>query len=412
MPEQSILDPISFTLEVLTPLHIGMGDKLGRMSMVTDGKQLHIVDEDRLLQQVGQDTRRQSEFIRCAENSGRLDIFLKDYGIRVEDVSLYSEPIVGELPGNEVLPFIKAAGSRPHPYIPGSSLKGAVRGAFLRAALQSEPALLAQAQDKVREHIRRHGDAKRADDDIERLFFGQDQHHEWLRALHFRDTRNAPLDALAVMQVQTFSVGRTKELQPKNYSLHPEVLMPRKGIKGEAVIQTYLLGNTTRDVLNVQRARKWIPNFIQKCNEAAKGWIDHEIAFYTQYPLPELLQWYQERQIELNALLQDPAATACFLWIGWGSGYESQAIGNLFDDPLRSELRKEYVMGKVVHKGCNQRVSLAKKPEGNKRWRCKQCQMNISDGELILVLPFTKSRKLARTANGLYPLGWLKLHLT
>lgn len=412
MSEKSILDPIHFTIEVLTPLHIGMGDKLSWMSMVFDGKQLHIVDEDRLLQQVGQDSRRQSEFIRCAENGQRLEIFLENYGIRVEDISLYSEPVVGESPKNEVLPFIKTSGRPPYPYIPGSSLKGAVRGAFLRAALQTNPDLLAQAKSKVREHIRRHGDAKKADDDIERIFFGQDQHHEWLRALHFRDTRNVPLDVLAVMQVQTFSVGRTKELQPKSYSLHPEVLMPCKGIKGEAVIQTYLLGNTVRDVLNVQQARQWIPGFIQKCNEAAKGWIDHEIAFYTQYWCPELLQWYRDRQIELNALLQNHAATTCFLWMGWGSGYESQAVGNLFEDSLCADLRMEYVMGKIVHRQCNQRVTRAKKPQDNKRWYCKQCQTQISDNDITLVWPFAKSRKLARTANGLCPLGWLKLHLT
>lgn len=412
MFEQSILDPVPFTIEVLTPLHIGVGDKLGWMSMVTGGgKRLHIVDEDRLLRQIGQDIKRQSEFIRCAENGERLDDFLKHDGIRIEDISLYSVPIVGESPKNEVLPFIKIAGVPPRSYIPGSSLKGAMRGAFLRAALQADPGLLAQAQTGVREHVRRQGDAKRADDDIERVFFGQDQHHEWLRALHFRDTHALNPDALAVMQVQTFSVGRANALRPKNYSLHPEVLMPRKGIKGEAIIQTYLLGKAARDVLDVQQARQWISRFIQKCNEAAKCWIDHEVDFYKQYPVADLLEWYKKIQIELDALLQNPAATTCFLWMGWGSGYESQAIGNLFDDPLRSDLRKEYVMGKIVHKKCNQRVSRAKKPQGNKRWYCKQCQATVSDNEVVLVWPFAKSRKLAHTANGLRPLGWLKLRL-
>jgi CRISPR-associated protein Csm5 len=398
------------TIDVLSPLHIGVGEQLSWMALVAEDHNLYVVDEKRLLARVGRNPKDISHFMDYVEEpNGRIDRYLKDRRIPIREVAAYSVPVVGRLPGRGgISSCIKQPGPLPRPYIPGSSLKGAVRTALLQAALLQDKSFLNEASQAVRQQLAK-GQAKYADDQLERMFFGRDQHHDWMRALRFADTDAVGTDRLAVVEVQTLSVHGAM-LQPKRFTIHPEALMPnRYQLRGSVMINTCLVTpGPAESALDVGQANQWATQFVKKCNEAAAWLIQREITFYGECNAGDLRAWYKD----LNAHLKTLSGGACLLWLGWGSGYDSQAVGNFFDKPLQETLRLEYDLGKIVHKGCGGRVGRASKPRGKNRWSCKKCRANlIHDDDVQLVWPFAKSRKVAVTLEGKRPLGWIKLRI-
>jgi CRISPR-associated protein Csm5 len=192
-------------IEALSPVHVGTGERLGRKSFVSEGERVHVVDEHKLLAAVMASPHLQETFVRFCEERGT---WLRDYLIRhaihVGEVAAYTAPLMGERP-REVLPFIKMAGTPPQPYLPGSSLKGALRSALLRSALLDDEKLRAVAAARVREDMQARRKPKFPGLAVEREFFGPDQQHDLMRVLQIADSRPLPASRLRVAEVQTLS---------------------------------------------------------------------------------------------------------------------------------------------------------------------------------------------------------------
>ncbi|MBN1877860.1 MAG: type III-A CRISPR-associated RAMP protein Csm5 [Anaerolineae bacterium] len=392
-------------VEIVSPLHIGNGERLGWTSMIASGSDLYVIDERKLFSVVNENANAAAAFVAYMETSQpRISDYLTRYQIAFDRVSAYTVTLSGATPNREVLPFIKS--TEFFPYVPGSSLKGAMRTAFLQTVLQNHKfQRLVQADVLVRS---KKGQAKYADDDMEQRFFGPEPHRDWMRVLQIADTDAINSNALNVVEVQTLSVSGIG-LRPKSFSIYPEVLLPGRTLRTSVTLNMYLLlDKTVGTVLNVNRAKVWTSQFVERCNRAAKEMIEGEIAFYQRYHETQLQHWYQH----LAADLQDFSDRECLLWMGWGSGYESQGTLRFFDTGTQEQLRLNYELGKIVHQVCGMRVRHARRPKGSMRWYCRECGEEVDDRDVKLVAPFPKSRKVALTeTDHRTPLGWIKLRI-
>ena len=127
-----------YRFRVLSPLHIGSGEIfLPAIDFVSLEKQIFVLDQVSLFKEMS--ARGISfSFIREFSNRGRkfeLGVFLKRYGLFHVDflkrVSRYRLEVSGS--PREIHAFIKSMG---RPYIPGSSVKGAIRVGMLYQILK------------------------------------------------------------------------------------------------------------------------------------------------------------------------------------------------------------------------------------------------------------------------------------
>jgi len=132
---------VIFALTPLTPLHIGAGEALEAYEYVAIDSRLYSFSPERVLGKLSQSERE--EFVNLlGTNLGELHRFLRgrkelvaaqaNYTIPITDEAqrLYAERLHNPRSDLTIYPFIKTGYK---PFIPGSSLKGAIRTAILYA---------------------------------------------------------------------------------------------------------------------------------------------------------------------------------------------------------------------------------------------------------------------------------------
>ncbi len=138
----------TLTLTPLSPLSIGAGDEHQRsplMEYVYEGGKVHYIDTERLNAHLLGDPSVMDAFVESVrrrtgqtkrENGRYLVQFLRDrLGVELRDVVAFSVPAIGRISGL-VRAIVK---NGRHPYIPGSSIKGAIRTAVLVSILLDNP---------------------------------------------------------------------------------------------------------------------------------------------------------------------------------------------------------------------------------------------------------------------------------
>jgi len=123
-------------VKVITPVHIGSGQSISPSGYFIDRERgnFNFLNMDSLFRDPGF-SRYREEFIRKAATARYIGEIIQDYNLLKKHI-LYSVPATVEArSGNpiEVKLFIKSAG---RPYIPGSSLKGAIVTALIYYALK------------------------------------------------------------------------------------------------------------------------------------------------------------------------------------------------------------------------------------------------------------------------------------
>lgn len=320
-------------IETLSPLHVGAGGAdLQRQTpdfMRVDG-QLVVIDPNKLVNVLGP---RQVDRL----TAGVPLLELLD-GLR-DDQKLALAAYTLQDPGGEVTtvrPHIKLPGARP--YLPGSSLKGALRTA-LAWALLSDGVVRARGRDLGRSRFR-------ADDRLDRALFGSDPNHDLLRALHVGDSEGAPWrDGLRLSQVAVYSIQHGRRLAPKGsrFRLHLEAIP--EGVT--------LIANARRDnfILQPEQARQlrfgprleYVLRLPYHANRMAEVLIRQERDFFHRYGPRALVAFYDRLGHTLAELDQD---RACLVQVGWGTGWTGKTVGSALAEALLDEIKARYRMGR------------------------------------------------------------------
>ncbi len=383
-------------ITVLSPLHVGTGERPGRKCRWFQNGRVWLVDEEALFQEVAVSPQLLDRFERFSlDQHQSLRDFLQEAHIEPDSVALYSVQNVGGRPGRYYFPHIQVPGHPPRPYVPGSSLKGALRSALLRSRLIEDSGMLQRAADRVRQQMRGcRPDPKKAAAALERAVFGKDQHHEWTRLIHVADTQPIALDDLWASDVRVLSLrGQEgnyrlveKELRGgRPLTLYPEVIRPLAVLHTRLTLQDELLSSRASGELRFPQRYGDIARLLEACNRTAREQLIQEVKFAAKTNWQMGQGFYSWMTDQLEKAMQ---SSACLLRLGWGAGYDDKTVTDLLDEDTFRQVLDRY--GLTVGRPGRKRNA----PPLAKRFA-------------------PKSRNVAVDHKGRWlPMGWVRLEIT
>jgi CRISPR-associated protein Csm5 len=311
------------TLKTASPVHIGSGDAVTALSYLLDGGKIYVLDSDKFFDALN-DAQRDA-YMRWLDaqltSQGRANPSVRDFinqHVRPQRLSDFVQRIKSYEVDLQADSHIAARGFRQHiqtpqhqPYIPGSTLKGAIRTALIESLLDNDDSYqwLRQHFEQLQVRNDERG-MKKALSDIWKsleatlLRGGENEaHSDFLRFIAISDTAPFSISALSVRLTRSEGTGHTtstwiETIQPDQtttltLTFYPNAPLDRLGL--DKLLRKYLDIDTLFKVLH----------------RRAKQWLEEEAKYRTNNkPLPRI--------VELQPLNQPDAP---LLRIGAGQGY-------------------------------------------------------------------------------------------
>jgi len=308
--------------EVLTPLHVGSGRKLieGFDFAVNSGTTYRLNEEAILADRWPDDPALQKKF------AGQP---LKDL-IEPADYKAHPEYFIYSLRGEpamrEIVECIRNVNGRP--YLPGSSLKGALRTALFRAASDSAKVVFKRADFGPAGGPR---EAKQAAHELEQEAFGQDPNHDILRALIVGDSQPAPTTALALQRIQM-----VPQLQ-----IDAEVIVRGTRLIAPLRVDTWLLKRREQGLDWSDRMRDIVNHVAQSAQYVARNRIAHEYEYHDKRGERQAASFYARLAEQVSG--QWPR-NKFLIQVGFATGWRAKTVlGGLQDtDPLLEEIVHDF----------------------------------------------------------------------
>ncbi|MEA3351690.1 MAG: type III-A CRISPR-associated RAMP protein Csm5 [Chloroflexota bacterium] len=310
-------------LDTLSPIHIGDGDELRHgFDFVTRGNITYRLDIDKVLE--AKEDEWQNTHGRYPLPGELLD---ENEYRRFARYALKGTPRSGKYDAR-VKSFIKDVFD--HPYIPGSSLKGALR-----------TALAWHGWDEVNPRLKRHAIGHRrswAGQKLERKFFGPDPQHDLLRALQVSDLvgLKKPGQGLILVNAQVL----TKEEAGSPIEL--EALRDEVTLKGTIKIDDTLFEDWAEPELHFQDRQHWLEELMPRVQAHSVARLEPLIEWFEQVGITRIAKFYR-RLADLNL-----GEMRAVLQLGWGGGWDSKTFGSHLkeDQQLFKKLLRDFRMQK------------------------------------------------------------------
>lgn len=319
-------------IEVISPLHInsGKGDLLFDIDYAIDKRGIWVIDIEKMLKAVDVNFWNQGNY------SVRISKLLK--GQKYPECTRYR---LFHPNGGRQISRIKEQLKDPFDrlYIPGSSLKGAIRTCLAWGMIVGgeEPI----TKNDFSRHYRFAGQR------IEAKLFGQTPNHDLLRALHAADSESIDIkNSLNLYIVSVYSISHqtgSLKLNSKGtrFRFHVEAVPPQTMFRTRLRLDEYLLQNDFK--LPFSSKRDWLIHFARHCNAFAEEFIKTEIDFYADYGLSTVMQFYEGLRQQLFTLDRE---REFLLQLGWGTGWLSKTIGMALSDELLDFVRSRFRLGR------------------------------------------------------------------
>jgi len=365
---------MKYKIITISPIHIGNGNEISPMEYVIDEK-FYRIDMDDLFKDRNfdvngfiEDTKLETFYLGYRYGS-----IAKKHNLYSLDISKDASSYIRRNNYNtRIREFIKTGGK---PYVPGSSIKGAIRTAIMWYSLKNDEQIyyeLVKYIEKIWNREERKPDRKWAASKIERMIFGKDPNHDLMRAFHVADTDGIHLKSLKIENIRIFSAKKVG-YGYKGFDSIVEALNKRTKAHTTIKIDDFLIKN--KEELKFKEIMiKYLHNFAKICNEYAKDLIEYEINFFRKYndgKLNQIIDFYESLYDELDS--------GILLRLSWGTGWHGMTVGRLLEEDVLERLRKIYNLGR---------------------------RRNMP----YFVKPFPKTRKIVfEDGMARYPLGWIKL---
>ena len=300
------------TVSVLTPLHIGNGrELLNEYDYAIRSGRTWRLNEGALLD--AQDV----EDVETAALLGRAPPaqLLQKRDFR-PDSRLFRYVLAGtprsQAAGAQLREQIKDAFYRP--YLPGSSLKGALRTAL---------AWNVWRQRKMQPDISQIGrGAKWAGQQLEQEIFGRDFKHSPLRALHVGDSAPANVDRLQILNVSVINSQGKSGAPVEMEAVAPDTLFHLTLKVDDALFSDWAVHNRLR--LKGRELLTKLPDAVQSHSLALAR---RELAWFKEIPSArQVASFYQQ---VVDARLD---SRSFLLSLGWGTGWASKTFGPLLQE--------------------------------------------------------------------------------
>lgn len=397
----------TFTVTFLSPVHIGTEERLDEHDFVYENGQLirfrvtpilEQMDDEQLSQFVENGLEAVMDWLRQTELWQRAKVYQSPV---TRQPNWRSEPI---------RPFI--ADPLLRPYLPGTEIKGAIRTAVAWWLLRQKN--LAALRQKLLQRLPQHQPSRRelvqAGQWLEQSLFGSDPNHDILRYLRVQDSTPVEPERLKVFPVivavrtnkglQWLQSPRGGERRSRYTDDHRQAVAnfcecldgSVSGVKLTVASDTFLSdGEIERGEakLSVPEKLGWeetkrqaVNNWETACNELAKEVAESERNWWKEVKdathdigVKTVAARMERFYDELSNRIKAESDEAVFLNIGWGGGWRTKTVVELFGDEAVQEVVSRYELDRGSHSR-----------------------------------PFPKTRKVAwRGGNDFVPLGWLKL---
>ena len=358
---------LNITLETASPIHIGSGgaDLRRDIDFAVFDQHLFMFDMDAVFNYIlDQDNDRMIEQLQKTHN---IASFFSHPKIFEQHPELYRY----KLQGFPKLEQVRAAVKTVHglPYIPGSSLKGALRTAWIRwnYAQRNLAVNVAQLNDR-REWAFQQQEARLMSPKARQR--SEYPNYDLFRAIQVADSQPAPDDSLRLYNAVVYPAG------PKGIPIDIEGIKPRVVMQGRIKVDDFIL-QTKADRFGVADQHFTLEHLKRAWREQGMKRIGEEIVFWTGRDqgakvLDTLIK------IEQNAKTADE--NTFFIEVGWGTGWKSKTLGHVIKDNDLARVISKY------------RLSRSNEPHAER---------------------FPKTRRAARDGSGVLrvPFGWLKVTL-
>lgn len=303
------------TLTTLSPLHIGDGQELRqgfdfvvRHTTTPNGKITHTccLDENALLEaKAGQIRPDQSGNYPIPER------LLTDQDIQSGQFFRYilrGQPRSAKVDAR-IRSMIKDVESIP--YIPGSSLKGAIRTGLAWSGFRE---VIPQWN---RSDI---GNRKEwAGQDIEHRLFGRNPNYDIMRAIQVSDL--FPVEDIAKnMAVLNIQVMTRRALAAP---IEVEAILAGAVFKGTIKVDDTLFSSQMEPVLQFSKRKKWLDELMPRLQRHSQHRIDQLLAWFTNAQNGERLAEFYSKLTPINTGAQRAA-----IQLGWGAGWDAKTFGD------------------------------------------------------------------------------------
>lgn len=322
--------------ETLAPVHIGDGRELEKeRDFLAGGAEIHIFNALAALEKKYQGMPELPDFGE--------DFRLSSYFNLPEDAPFHEYSLKLSHDPNRIRTVIK--NSQAKPYIPGSSLKGALRTAFLcgvmrfrrEQALDRGENVTIWLQDQLGELRLRNGKPKRRDaaDFMAGKIFGKTANFDIFRHFLVRDSQSLSLP-ISGIKAELFkaendalvSVGReldlTYEAIPIGAQFQAELVLQERQIDMPGAAPESLDHQSLKNWLARQET-KLRRHFLDNCRDGVNELLQREYDFY-QNRHEQLRDFYKGLQEQAKTLQRD---RALLLPLGWGAGWRSKTLAML-----------------------------------------------------------------------------------
>ncbi|MFV9505486.1 MAG: type III-A CRISPR-associated RAMP protein Csm5 [Oscillochloridaceae bacterium umkhey_bin13] len=343
----------------VTPLHIGAGgsDMLDDLDYVS-AERVYVIDHERMLAGLS------SERLRLAEQAAPLRQLLgPEERQRYARYSLPNPTGQGRVP--RMLGQVKDVFGRP--YLPGSSLKGAIRTALAWALLRARDQPIGRGDLGYNPRF--------ADDPLMSGLLGRNPYYDLLRTMQVADSAPAaPEQSLDLLQVALYSLRRDR-LTPKGegWAFFVEALRPGVELRLSLRLDDFLLAPEQARQVELEGYETGLRGWLGHCQAFSAKVIAYEQSFYADYGPPALAAFYDDLAVQAEGL---EAGREALLQLAWGAGWLSKTVGTALTADELAMVRSQFRLGR---NGVDE---------------------------------FPKSRRLVERGGGpSAPLGWVRLRL-
>lgn len=351
-----LLFPNKATVRVLSPIHIGTGEKLDHLSYVRTGNELIVLDAQKLTAWAGSSERLAGEFVTVVESASKasrpdelaaagrkFQDWLSSKGKNPADLAAYRVTLrTTSSRMRDVMPFIKTAAQQP--YLPGSSLKGSLRSSVLRGLLKLQPKFAAELA-AMAEPIAEAG-ARTLSDELQAEAFvrapverSKWSNYDLNRTLMLGDSNLKSTADLEVNEVKVYSAQTNHTLDGKTWSIYAEMLRAGTTLRVPLTRAAYLLaGRGAARQLEFADNGWMMVELAALCRAASLDIMEQELKFYRDYRERDVAGWYETARDQLKAITDQ----RFMLPIGWGSGYDAKTITDQLGETVFGFVAENY----------------------------------------------------------------------
>lgn len=347
-------------ISTLNPVHIGNGEELrADFDFITENGQTYRLDEDKVLEDFYDEIKPDRY-----GNYPTLGEILRNKGLT--SASKYHRyTLSGQPQSRRSDARMKACIKDVHdvPYLPGSSIKGALRTALAWTGWEES-----SVQFDIYDLGRRR---QWAGQKLERQVFGKNPNYDLLRAMQVSD-------CFCSQARDHLIVANAKVLTKKNAGSPVEIesIAGDVPFTGTLKIDDFLFTPQADRVLHMSGRRQWLDTLCLRLHALAGARLKKMADWFDAIDHGTRVEKFLSRLLDLNQKLRENQA---FLQLGWGTGWD----GKTFWTHLQKD---EYQFEEILEK--YRMVRQGKRERGDEFPRSRRALMRGKGDNAIPIAPF------------------------